>query len=330
MSLTQWLSPTLEDHRSIPVGRSLAGMPAAVWTLGVLFLMRSLSSLIAVFAPLSGAPAPADRALIGVAFLVLGLLLFIPRLRIRDWHLQLGVLLIVITLAWLIATSPTDVRAASNLYGLVGVAVYVGAWFTTRQALLHMVMATASSAVAIAVRADARVLLAPWVTAVATCVGVMLLLHVIMRHQARTATVDHLTGVLSRTGLSAIVDRPAVAAQLRQPLSLALIDLDGFKAVNDEQGHEAGDALLREVGDLLRRETRESDVTARLGGDEFLIILGGTTAFRAHEIVGRLVARLPIGASFGIAPWGQGASFDEVLRAADEAMYAQKEQRRRG
>lgn len=329
MRLSQWLSPTLEDHQSIPVGRTFAGTPAAVWTLAVLCIMRGVSTLMSYVSPIAGLSTTSDRLVIGVLAILLGALLFSPRLRIADWQLQAIVLLNTLVVGWLCATAPVDLRVAVNLFGLLGLAVYVGAWFTTRQALLHMLAVTIVSAAAIGTRDGAHLLTGVWVTAIATAVGVMLLLHIIMRHQARAATVDHLTGVLSRSGLSAIVDRPAVAAQLRQPLSLALIDLDGFKAVNDAQGHEAGDALLREVGDLLRRETRESDVTARLGGDEFVIILGGTTSPRAHEIVGRLVARLPIGASYGIAPWAAGVSFDEVLRAADAAMYAQKEQRRR-
>lgn len=314
----------------MPVGRSFAGVTAAEWTLALLCMFRAISSLISYFAPLSGHQAAADRLLITLAEIGVGLLLLSRRVHVSDWFLQAVVTGNVLVIAWTIATAPMALGAAANLFGLVGLGAYVGIWFTARQAGLQMLLAIVVSALGVVVREDRAQFLALWVTGILTAFTLSLLLHVLMRHQARLAGLDPLTGVLTRAGLATIIDRPTATSRLRQPLSIAVLDLDGFKAVNDQQGHEAGDDMLRAVGEQLRHSTRETDVVARLGGDEFLIILGGTTAFRAEEIITRLVGHLPISASFGIAAWQPGADFDAVLRSADAAMYAQKPNRRLG
>lgn len=328
MRVRDWLSPTLEDHQTMPVGRSFAGVSAAEWTLALLCYVRATSALVAYAAPIGGHQAPRDRVAIAIVEAVIGILLLLPRVLIADWFLQATVTANVFAVGWTIATAPTSIGAAVNLFGLVGLGAYVGAWFTARQAGLHMLAATVVSAFAMAARPRPDEILPVWVTGVLTAFLLSLLLHVLMRHQARMAGLDPLTGVLTRSGLSSIIDRPAVTSRLVQPLSVVVLDLDGFKAINDAKGHEAGDQLLRVVGEQLRKSTRESDVVARLGGDEFLIILSGTPSQRAEETLARLVAGLPIPASYGVAAWPAGADFDQVLRSADTAMYAHKARER--
>jgi len=119
-------------------------------------------------------------------------------------------------------------------------------------------------------------------------------------------------------------------------LAVMLIDLDGFKEVNDALGHHAGDMVLQEVASRLRNSLRASDTVARLGGDEFAVLLPATDVNRA-ELAARKVLHdlrhpfmadsrpLLVSASIGIAgvPW-HGATSDEVLQKADSAMYAAK------
>lgn len=328
MRLREWFSPTLEDHQTMPVGKTFAGVTAAEWTLALLCFVRATSALVAFFAPFSGAPASVDRLWLAALESLVGVILLSSHIRVADWFLQATIAMNVAAVAWTIATAPQVQGAAVNLFGLVGIGTYVGAWFTARQAGLHMLAATLASAIAMAARPDPAAFLPLWITGVLTAFILSLLLHVLMRHQARLAGLDPLTGVLTRSGLASIIDRPTVTSRLRQPLSVAVLDLDGFKAINDLQGHEAGDRLLRAVGEQLRQGTRDTDVVARLGGDEFLILLGGTSAFRAEEIITRLVTLLPISASFGVAAWPTGGDFDAVLRTADAAMYSRKPQTR--
>ena len=111
------------------------------------------------------------------------------------------------------------------------------------------------------------------------------------RHEADT---DPLTGLANRRALERTLDAALTrAGARRRSLGLLMLDLDGFKAVNDQYGHAAGDAVLREVARRLRRTVRERDVVARLGGDEFVVVLtdlGGRSG-AAEDAVERVEAR---------------------------------------
>lgn len=114
------------------------------------------------------------------------------------------------------------------------------------------------------------------------------------------------------------------------------MDLDGFKAVNDRLGHEAGDELLRKVAGSLLASARKSDVVARFGGDEFVLLSPYTDTVAARRLAQRIETAIAgshelasgtvvIGASVGFAVGRHGLdSADELLRKADDAMYAVK------
>jgi diguanylate cyclase (GGDEF)-like protein/PAS domain S-box-containing protein len=128
------------------------------------------------------------------------------------------------------------------------------------------------------------------------------------------------------------------------PTCVLIIDLDGFKAINDELGHPMGDAVLVAFADRLRSVLRASDTAARLGGDEFSIVCENTEPSDAEVLAERLRTSVteplalrgqdvPIGISIGIgsAPGGEEpeAVYERVVREADDAMYADKARRRR-
>jgi diguanylate cyclase (GGDEF)-like protein len=148
---------------------------------------------------------------------------------------------------------------------------------------------------------------------------------------------DPLTGLANRTALYAHVDEALARVHAGGgTLCLLMIDLDGFKGVNDTRGHEAGDAVLVEVAQRLKRIARPQDVVARLGGDEFVIVAEGLSlpedAYRiAQEIVAAIRVPMaaapdaPVGASVGIASNRAVVSETEaLLHRADTAMYAAK------
>jgi diguanylate cyclase (GGDEF)-like protein/PAS domain S-box-containing protein len=150
----------------------------------------------------------------------------------------------------------------------------------------------------------------------------------------RLADHDALTWLLNRRSFLEGVQREL--RRLRSAGSggaLLLLDLDNFKAVNDTAGHPAGDTMLRETADVLRRRLRSTDLIGRLGGDEFAVLLLEVTATQAHDIaedITEMLAAEKIGASIGIAAFDAQTSEDEeeLLARADRAMYATKSTRR--
>lgn len=157
------------------------------------------------------------------------------------------------------------------------------------------------------------------------------------------AQTDELTGLPNRRGFNDQFRRAMAAARRQGGVGgvMVMIDLDGFKAINDTHGHLAGDAYLRHVARFLAARVRDHDVVARLGGDEFAILLTNvdeaTGAQRAHELAKAANedvmtwegARLPIRFSIGAQPYRAEDDEDDVLRHADHRMYAQKSARRR-
>jgi diguanylate cyclase (GGDEF)-like protein/PAS domain S-box-containing protein len=153
----------------------------------------------------------------------------------------------------------------------------------------------------------------------------------------RLADHDPLTGLHNRRSFTHELDRESLlCARHGTPATLLLLDLDGFKAINDTFGHACGDDVLCMVADRLRARGRRSDVAGRLGGDEFALLLVHATEAEARAVATALKAAIreisighpgserSIRASVGIAPIGRDSTSDEVLDAADRAMYRDK------
>ena len=153
----------------------------------------------------------------------------------------------------------------------------------------------------------------------------------------RRALYDPLTGLANRALFREHVEK--ALARLRRtsarPHAVLFVDLDGFKTVNDSLGHAAGDEVLVEVGNRLRRLMRPGDTAARLGGDEFAVLLENPSELEAGVLAGQILKALlfPIvvqgkevvlTGSIGIALGDTGADADELLRNADVAMYTAK------
>ena len=154
------------------------------------------------------------------------------------------------------------------------------------------------------------------------------------------ATHDPLTGLFNRRYLDESLSRELHQARRRNsPLCVAMLDLDHFKRFNDSFGHEAGDSLLRALGQVLREKLRKSDILCRYGGEEFVLVLPDSSlanAWKRVEQIRVLVRELQIRhgeqlvgmmtVSAGIAgAYEHGFTAEELLRAADEALYAAKQ-----
>ncbi|WP_438279006.1 GGDEF domain-containing protein [Nitrobacter sp.] len=155
------------------------------------------------------------------------------------------------------------------------------------------------------------------------------------------ALVDDLTGVANRRQLLGRLEEACAMAQRSgEPFALLVIDLDGFKEINDTHGHAAGDACLRHFTLMAQMQLRPGDLLARTGGDEFCILLPATVLREAAIIAERVLdacredaagcagADVPIAASIGLAQWTQaiGICSERLLAVADQALYAAKNQ----
>jgi diguanylate cyclase (GGDEF)-like protein len=158
---------------------------------------------------------------------------------------------------------------------------------------------------------------------------------------AELALLDDLTGVANRRHLmQRLTEECARSERSGIPFSLLAIDLDGFKAINDTQGHAAGDACLQHFALMAQTRLRPGDMLARSGGDEFCIVLPAST-LREAAIIARRVLQvcrhdaeasggrdIPIAVSIGIAQWTSeiALSPEPLILHADEALYAAKKE----
>ena len=153
-------------------------------------------------------------------------------------------------------------------------------------------------------------------------------------HELQNAYRDDLTGALVRgAGRDQIVQALDRAHRTQEPLAVVFLDVDDLKRVNDEQGHAAGDHLLREVGSALRQGLRSYDVVVRYGGDEFVCALPGVRLAGAEQRfseIRSLLADAIVGAtvSVGIVDLQDAEGLDEVISRADAAMYESRRTRR--
>ncbi len=170
----------------------------------------------------------------------------------------------------------------------------------------------------------------------------------IAEQQARIAYLealsnsDELTGLANRRGFERFMRRTLDLARRHGEHGIfAYVDLDNFKAINDDFGHTAGDRVLQRVASILSRNVRLSDYVARLGGDEFAVVLvhaDGDHGELRMRILRDLInnTKLKIGgrqfqlnASFGTVPYGPDSEVRDLLQQADRAMYREKIRRRR-
>jgi diguanylate cyclase len=151
---------------------------------------------------------------------------------------------------------------------------------------------------------------------------------------SQLATTDPLTELLNRRALAE--ELRIQMADANRPFAIALLDLDGFKPVNDRHGHATGDILLCEVANRLRKACHGSAIIARMGGDEFAILVPHGSSLLSSHIASHLLAALSppylvndhvirVGASIGVAHWPEdGETTDALFEIADGALYAVK------
>lgn len=155
----------------------------------------------------------------------------------------------------------------------------------------------------------------------------------------KLAALDQLTGLYNRrSGEQRFAEEIGRAARHQRPLTVLLIDLDGLKQTNDKFGHAAGDLVLKSFAERLQKAIRGSDLAVRLGGDEFMILLPECRAEEVRHVLSRIEglevkyegAQIAIRFSPGWTDYKPGETSEELLKRADEALYAEKRARKHG
>ncbi len=268
------------------------------------------------------------------ALLLAGLLILIYD-RLPAWSLHL-----VVAGATAIAAAGCYAWGTSSVYAplpYLWVVVYACWFFRPPAAAVHVALMAASYAVVLSVEDVTRDAIAGYV---ATVLTLAVAAYLISRGRERVAFLlrnltdavrrDPLTGLLNRRGFEEVFDLEIERCRRAEtPLSLVVADIDRFKSVNEAHGHGAGDAALRNVGDLICRAKRRFDSAARVGGEEFAIVVPDTDEHGAYMLAERIRtsvdkdARLTLSLGVACSPL-HGTTSDALLQSADHALYAAK------
>ena len=249
--------------------------------------------------------------------------------RLPRWTLQVDVGIATMLASLLTAVGASGHVDFADLY--VWVVIFGTLYFRPLAALAWAGTAGAAygGVLAVGPRVDNPV--AAWLSLFGTVavVGALVLgLVSVFRSAARE---DPLTGLANRRAWDErLAEELGRAQRTGVLLSVAIIDLDRFKAVNDRWGHEAGDHLLQQLAQAWQGAHRGGDFMARLGGDEFSLLVPGSNAIGIRRLMARLGEVLPEGVSFssGVATWNGAETGQRLLRRADQAMYRMKQRSR--
>jgi diguanylate cyclase (GGDEF)-like protein len=304
------------------------GLPVAVRGLGLIALAGGLSALLASVFPANPAAPIKLLRIVGIAMLCGSLFIWWRGNRIPHWFLHVAVVIGTLSISLLIARSATGVGMVVTASDYVWLGVYAAFFFSRAAARAHVAVMAAAFGVALIanshhVPVDAWIFMTASLVVATETIGRQ---SDRLRHEAHT---DSLTGLLNRKGLAPAAERAfSLADRTDIPLTIALIDLDDFKQVNDRDGHAAGDRLLAEMTHTWAAELEPSDIFARLGGDEFLVLLVGSSTEETERLFDRLRFSSPTAWSAGVITRKHGEELSACLARADGSLYEAKRSKR--
>jgi diguanylate cyclase (GGDEF)-like protein len=306
--------------------RALRRRSPEVLSLVAFFLGATAILTIAVLFPMSdGAPIR-----LGWAMIVVSLAMAAGTLACGD-RVPRGVLLGEAVIAavlnsLLVAYAHTTAGAMGDALAYLWLIMYVAVFFP-RAAVPFAGLVAAGYGLGILATGLPR-MEAPWALVSVSGLLASVVLGQVSRVVRRHVATDALTGALNRAGLRSAAERALDRTRRRaEDLTVAAIDFDGLKQVNDAHGHAAGDRLLSEAAEAWRAVLRADDVLARTGGDEFVLVMPRTSPDEATAVLDRLRQAHHAPWSAGVARWRPGESLEACLERADGRLYAAKAQR---
>ena len=297
--------------------------------LALFYLIGGLLTLLSLAAP-GWHGIDGSRVLaVGLAAAASGVLVLGIRSHLSDTscHVLVGLGSVLIAAAMVAGGGGSPTAAFSSYFFFV--AVYSALFFAPRAATAQIAWAGAAHVVALML-VDGDVV-APTVVLFGGISATALVVGALVRQVRTAAATDPLTRLPNRRSFDEHLDMALARAERSgSQLSVLALDLDGFKQVNDVEGHAAGDRLLVEAGRSWSKALRSGDLLARSGGDEFVVLLPDADEPTARRVAGRLEGRTPapLGVSVGVAVSRPGESASRLLRRADAELYKHKESRR--
>jgi len=266
----------------------------------------------------------------GIVGIVLGPTLVAVRRRATPATLNIALIIATVLVSTLVAFTGPPVGVVLTGVFYMCIALIAAYFLAPLQARAHAFL-TVSGFSAGVLASGVPHLVVPWFVVSGAVLGAAELLRRVVAQLRLQAALDPLTGLANRAYLRVTAERElALARRGGTRFSIALLDLDDFKAVNDTHGHVAGDALLSEIALAWQTELRRSDVLARYGGDEFALIMPGTTHDEALHVVERLRTAHPAQWSVGVSTFDNEVDLEELLQRTDRELYDAKNTRPRG
>ncbi len=322
------MTPKAIDQRRLTLRkrfrRWLRRLPAPVWAIALIYGVGGAMCLFAAAFPVSKTAPVTLVTVFGCFFLLSSAALARFGAGLSPRGLQIAALAGTVCNSILVANCTTAYGAALNSFAYLWIGIYAGQFFELRPARIQAGALVVASGISLWLCGLPGTFTAWTLVAGSSVLATEALARLNNRLRAQLVT-DPLTGLLNRAGfvtasehVRAIADRGGI------PVSIAVIDLDEFKQVNDLQGHAAGDELLIGLGHEWRRVLRGTEVLARYGGDEFALTLAGANLIGATEVLHRLRLASSADWSAGVVEWRRGESLDRAMARADEDLYRAK------
>jgi diguanylate cyclase (GGDEF)-like protein len=305
--------------------RITVGRPAIAWSLALLYVFKGFVCFATVVFPISTTQPTRLLAAAGVLAILgaVGVWLLANRISLLGFELLAATGSLVTSALITRASTHGGMMLAAFAYPWI--AIYAAHFFPRRAVTVQGLLISVGFGAGLLLSRLSSVTIY-WLVVTVTIWSICILLGNLSESLRRQVGTDYLTGLLNRSGfLAAALRERALADRTGAALTVAVIDLDDFKQVNDRSGHAAGDQLLAALGRQWRERMRPSDILARHGGDEFVLLLPCTGPAGAQAALERLRSDDdPVCWSIGISEWRSGETLDAPLARADEHLYEAK------